>query len=93
MRQLDHEEGDVPHKQMVALEYANGRTHMCAVKTDRDLVRGAQFEKFGRVWRVNRIHRPPSKRPGELPYPVCLEVEDPTSVQAERGVSLTQETL
>jgi hypothetical protein len=70
--------GDRPHaaedalqEQSVALEYPNGRTHLCTIKTPYRLTPGIEFELFGRVWRVKGVQ--PSGRDA-LPGVACLTV-------------------
>jgi hypothetical protein len=63
------------YEQLVALEYPNGRMHMCTIKSPRELTTGSEFGMFGRVWRVSRVRRPPSRPGFETPYLVCVEVQ------------------
>ena len=46
------------YEQRAALEYPNGRQHMCTITTAHELSAGAEFEMFGRSWRVVRVHHP-----------------------------------
>jgi hypothetical protein len=62
------------HDQLVALEYPNGREHMCTIKTAHELSPGAEFDMFGRAWRVSHVQRPPSRRRPEESYLVCVPV-------------------
>jgi hypothetical protein len=68
----------VTREQLVVLEYPNGRTHMCTVRTSQELGMGAQFDMFGRSWRVSRVHRPSSRRHGEQSYLVCVTIGEPS---------------
>jgi hypothetical protein len=63
------------YEQLVALEYPNGRTHICTVTNERELDARDEFDMFGRTWRVRRIHRP--KRTSDPAYLVCTTVAGP----------------
>ena len=60
------------YEQLAALEYPNGRTHMCTITSERELDAGAEFEMFGRSWRVSHVHSP--KRGSDPTYLVCISV-------------------
>jgi hypothetical protein len=63
----------VRQAQLVALEYPRGRRFMCTVKTARALGPGAEFDLFGRAWRVSHVERPASRRSSGRPYLVAVD--------------------
>jgi hypothetical protein len=60
------------YEQLAALEYPNGRRHMCTVTSERELGARAEFDMFGRVWRVSHVHRP--RRGSDPTHLVCITV-------------------
>jgi hypothetical protein len=60
------------NEQLAALKYLNGRTHMCTIKYERELGARAEFEMFGRTWRVSHVHYP--RRVSDPTYLVCISV-------------------
>jgi hypothetical protein len=58
------------YKQIAALEYPNGREHVCTITTTHELSAGAEFEMFGRGWRVVRVRYP--RRDSDPIYLACM---------------------
>lgn len=58
------------YEQLAALEYPNGRRHTCTITTTDELSAGSEFERFGRSWRVVRVHYP--RRDSDPVYLVCI---------------------
>jgi hypothetical protein len=57
-------------EQLAGLEYRNGRSHMCTITTTHELSAGAEFEMFGRSWRVVRVRYP--RRDADPVYLACV---------------------
>jgi hypothetical protein len=58
------------YEQLAALEYPNGRSHICSITTTHELAAGAEFEMFGRSWRVVRVQHP--RRASDPVYLACV---------------------
>lgn len=60
--------------QLVALEYPGRRRFICTIKTTQMLRPGAEFDKFGRPWRVSHLQQRRSKTMNERPFFVCVDI-------------------
>jgi hypothetical protein len=58
------------YEQRAALEYPNGRRHMCTITTTHELSAGAEFDMFGRSWRVVRVDYP--RRDADPVHLACI---------------------
>jgi hypothetical protein len=68
-------------EQRAALEYPNGRRHMCTVTSKHELAAGAEFDMFARTWRVSHIHADRT-RGSDQTYLVCRTIGKPTAPPA-----------
>jgi hypothetical protein len=60
------------YEQLLALKYPNGRTRICTVTSKREPNARAEFEMFGRAWRVSHVHHP--RRSTDPTSLVCITV-------------------